>query len=309
MLFVSAAVLLSVGLWTLGTAQVKIGGDPTTPVTSGAVLELDGASGGLLLPRVQVLPPAALASEGTMYYQIQDGTVYILRINGGKYWEPVGSANVITNPTQIAAKADKLAFGTDSSKLAEIAPGANYVVVENILASTAKINALSANMGRALLDSIRNRSSQGSTTLNAFRDSVYQKIQIVDRATTLAPGSDSTLLYALHTFRDSVYTKNQTLTGVKTFALAPLVPAKSAPAVLANTIRLATEAQVALAQNTLNIALNTFRDSVYTINQTFSGDITFLTDPSIPAKSNAITIASGTTIPATELRSMRPLKI
>ncbi|GHT07534.1 hypothetical protein AGMMS49525_16680 [Bacteroidia bacterium] len=49
-LFISAAVLLSAGLWTLGTAQVKIGGDPTTPVTTGAVLELDGASGGLLLP-------------------------------------------------------------------------------------------------------------------------------------------------------------------------------------------------------------------------------------------------------------------
>ncbi|GHT01018.1 hypothetical protein AGMMS49525_00690 [Bacteroidia bacterium] len=32
-LFISAAVLLSAGLWTLGTAQVKIGGDPTTPVT------------------------------------------------------------------------------------------------------------------------------------------------------------------------------------------------------------------------------------------------------------------------------------
>ncbi|GHT08091.1 hypothetical protein AGMMS49525_17300 [Bacteroidia bacterium] len=141
-LFISAAVLLSAGLWTLGTAQVKIGGDPTTPVTTGAVLELDGASGGLLLPRVAILPPAASASEGTMYYQISDGTVYILLIDGGKHWEPVGSGPY--DPSQIAAKAKKLAYGMDSAKLAGIASGANFVLVENILTSTSDKNALSA---------------------------------------------------------------------------------------------------------------------------------------------------------------------
>ncbi|GHT01797.1 hypothetical protein AGMMS49525_03570 [Bacteroidia bacterium] len=297
-LFISAAVLLSAGLWTLGTAQVKIGGDPTTPVTTRAVLELDGASGGLLLPRVAVLPPAASASEGTMYYQISDGTVYIFLIDGGKHWEPVGSGSPISG--DIAAKAKKLAYGIDSAKLAGIAAGANFVLVENILTSTATMNALSAAQGRALLDSIRNRSSQGSNTLNAFRDSVYKKPQ------TLA-GSK--------TFSDAaIFSNNVTVNGATasfpnatavTFPNAnPTVKAKSAAAVLGNTTQLATEAQVALAQNTAGNALNAFRDSVYTKAQTlggdktFSGTNTFTVSPTVPSKSSAA--GANATLVATE---------
>ncbi|GHT08313.1 hypothetical protein AGMMS49525_17510 [Bacteroidia bacterium] len=278
-LFVSAAVLLSAGLWTLGTAQVKIGGDPTTPVTTGAVLELDGASGGLLLPRVQVLPPATSASEGTMYYQIQDGTVYILLIDGGKHWEPVGSGNISTS--DIAAKAKKLAFGVDSAKLAGIASGANFVLVENILTSSSAMNALSAAQGKALLDSIRNRSNAESSTLTAFRDSVYTKAQ------TLA-GSK--------TFSDAaIFSNNVTVNGTTaSFPNAnPTVKAKSAAAVLGNTTQLTTEAQVALAQNIAINALNPFRDSVYTKAQTlagtntFSGTNTFTVSPTVPSKATA----------------------
>ncbi|GHT04518.1 hypothetical protein AGMMS49525_10970 [Bacteroidia bacterium] len=109
-----------------------------------------------------------------MYYQISDGLVYILLIDGGKHWEAVGSGNVgPIDPTQIAAKAKKLAFGADSAKLANMNPDANYVLVQDILTSTAGMNALSANMGRVLHGSIQ----KDSTSLVAFRDSVYTKAQ------------------------------------------------------------------------------------------------------------------------------------
>ena len=236
--------------------------DPTTPVTTGAVLELDGASGGLLLPRVQLLPDTISASEGTMYYQIQDGTVYILLIEGGeKKWSPVGSgAN--DDPVEIANKAKKLAFGADSAKLGGIANGANFVLVEDNLNSMNAINALSANMGRALLDSVRRKSTEGSNTLNAFRDSVYSKPQTLAGNKTFS--GNTTVGGTLGV------TGATTLTGILTANGAtaafpnanPTVRAKSTAAVLANTTQLATEAQVALAQNTVNGTVNAFRDSV-----------------------------------------------
>ncbi|GHT07942.1 hypothetical protein AGMMS49525_17150 [Bacteroidia bacterium] len=253
-LFISAGVLLSAALWTLSTAQVKIGGDPTTPVTTRAVLERDGASGGLLLPRVQVLPPAASASEGTMYYQISDGTVYIFLIDGGKHWEPVGSGNGngSISTSDYAEKAKKLAYGMDSAKLAGIAAGANFVLVENILTSTATMNALSAAQGRALLDSIRNRSREGTNSLNAFRDSVYKKAQTLGGNKTL--NGNTAVGGTLAETDATTLTGNLTANGATaSFPNAnPTVKAKSAPTVLGNTTQLATEAQVALAQNTVN---------------------------------------------------------
>ncbi|GHT01517.1 hypothetical protein AGMMS49525_02450 [Bacteroidia bacterium] len=76
LLFVFAGMVLT-GHCSLVSAQVKIGGDPTTPVTTGAVLELDGASGGLLLPKVDVLPASGSVAEGMIYYLTTDGKVYI----------------------------------------------------------------------------------------------------------------------------------------------------------------------------------------------------------------------------------------
>ncbi|GHT09310.1 hypothetical protein AGMMS49525_18340 [Bacteroidia bacterium] len=171
------------------------------------------------------MPPAASASEGTMYYRISDGKVYILLVDGGKHWEPVGSGPI---PSDIAAKAKKLAFGVDSAKLAGIASGANFVLVENILTLTATMNALSANMGRALYGSIQ----KDSTILIAVRDSVYTKAQ------TLAG--------------------NKTFSGTNTFTVSPTVPSKSTAAG-ANSTVVATEAQVNLKAN---LASPTFTGTV-----------------------------------------------
>ncbi|GHT07120.1 hypothetical protein AGMMS49525_16090 [Bacteroidia bacterium] len=303
-LFISAAVLLSVGLWTLGTAQVKIGGDPTTPVTTGAVLELDGASGGLLLPRVQVLPPAASASEGTMYYQISDAIVYILLIDGGKHWEPVG-------------KATKLAYGSaDSAKLAGIASDANYVLVENILTSSSAVNALSAAQGQALLDSIRNRSSQGSTTLNAFRDSVYNQAQILAGNKTFSGTTTFSAVSPTVPSKSTAAGANPTVLATEaqvalkadlagaTFTGAIAVPNKTT-AVTNNGTLVATEAQVYALSMAANPGLDAFRDSVYTKaqtlagNKTFSGMTTFsVTSPTVPSKSAAA--GNNPTVLATE---------
>ncbi|GHT08088.1 hypothetical protein AGMMS49525_17290 [Bacteroidia bacterium] len=93
----------------------------------------------------------------------------------------------------------------------------------------------------------------------------------------------------LQTFRDSVYNKTMTLNGVKTFASAPLVPAKSAALTAAtDTTALATEAQIYnTALNAVPTALWNFRDSTYLRNQTLAGIKTFTSAPVVPAKTNS----------------------
>ncbi|MDR0834857.1 MAG: fibrobacter succinogenes major paralogous domain-containing protein [Candidatus Symbiothrix sp.] len=90
-LLMLVAGLLVISSWSSVDAQVAIGGDGT--VTSGAVLELDGAAGGLLLPRVDALPDATDDLKGLMYFLTADGKVYICKgeVEG---WEAVGSSAI-----------------------------------------------------------------------------------------------------------------------------------------------------------------------------------------------------------------------
>ncbi|GHT02553.1 hypothetical protein AGMMS49525_06200 [Bacteroidia bacterium] len=241
-LFISAAVSLSAGLWTLGSAQVKIGGDPTTPVTTGAVLELDGASGGLLLPRGQVLPDTTSASEGTMYYRISDATVYILLIDGGvERWEPVGSG---TGTSDIAAKAKKLAFGMDSAKLAGIASGANFVLsVRNanlVLGGTKTFDGTLQASGT--LSASGNATFSGTATFSnpptvPSRNTAVTGITPLTQSTVATEAqvyatAKGTISDALLAFCDSTLTKDQTLNGVKTFLKDPQFPTKTPKFVL-----------------------------------------------------------------------------
>lgn len=74
-------------------AQVKIGGDPETEVTTGAVLELDGASGALLLPRVDVLPTAENSAAGMQVYLTTNNKVYTY---DGSTWVAEASETQLT---------------------------------------------------------------------------------------------------------------------------------------------------------------------------------------------------------------------
>ncbi|GHT05970.1 hypothetical protein AGMMS49525_13820 [Bacteroidia bacterium] len=302
-LFISAAVLLSAGLWTLSTAQVKIGGDPTTPVTTGAVLELDGASGGLLLPRVQVLPDTTLASEGTMYYQISDATVHILLIDGGvKRWEAVGSGGSISL-SDIAAKANKLAFGIDSAKLAGIAVGANLVNVDNQLTTGSATNALSSAMGVALLDSIKKRSIKGDSVLNHFRDSVYTKAQTLGGNKTFSGTTVFSAISPTVPSRSAAAGNNATVLATEaqvalkaniaspTFTGTVSVPSKTAAATNSGTL-VATEAQVFAVATAGSTGLNDFRDSVYNKAQTLNGEKTFDEVPKLPSQTAKYVLAA-----------------
>ncbi|GHT40444.1 hypothetical protein FACS189437_06040 [Bacteroidia bacterium] len=59
------------------SAQVKIGGDGATGPVTGAVLELDGSQGALLLPRVDALTEIASPVAGMQVYLKSDNQVYI----------------------------------------------------------------------------------------------------------------------------------------------------------------------------------------------------------------------------------------
>jgi hypothetical protein len=87
-------IFLMLTLIVLGAAsvnaQVKIGGNPETGVTTGAVLELDGESGALLLPRVDALPTAKNSAAGMQVYLTTDNKVYSYN---GSVWVAGGSAN------------------------------------------------------------------------------------------------------------------------------------------------------------------------------------------------------------------------
>ncbi|GHT00350.1 hypothetical protein FACS189421_12340 [Bacteroidia bacterium] len=73
-------MFLMLTLFFLGAAsmnaQVKIGGDGTTGPVTGAVLELDGTGGALLLPRVDALPTAANSTAGMQVYLTTNNKVY-----------------------------------------------------------------------------------------------------------------------------------------------------------------------------------------------------------------------------------------
>lgn len=71
-MFVLVAAMLVTGHWSLVSAQVKIGGSIDDSITPGAVLELDGANGALLLPRVSKLPTDPVAGM-QVYLTAADG--------------------------------------------------------------------------------------------------------------------------------------------------------------------------------------------------------------------------------------------
>ncbi|MDR0833602.1 MAG: Ig-like domain-containing protein [Candidatus Symbiothrix sp.] len=120
-----AAVLVTAN-WSLVTAsaQVKIGGDPSTGPASGAVLDLSSSTnGGLLLPQVTLTNATALPTEwigtvadvdllesGLMVYNIGGGSldagVYIWQ--GTLGWAPAGSGinPDVPQPESIAITAD-----------------------------------------------------------------------------------------------------------------------------------------------------------------------------------------------------------
>ncbi|GHT09652.1 hypothetical protein AGMMS49525_18590 [Bacteroidia bacterium] len=160
--------------------------------------------------------------------------------------------------------------------------------------------------------------------MSAFRDSVYTKTQTLAGNKTLSGNiavggtlgvtGATTLANTLAVTGATTLTGNLTANGTTasfpnatavTFPNAnPTVKAKSAVAVLANTTQLATEAQVALAQNTASTALSAFRDSIYTKaqtlagNKTFSGTNIFTVSPTVPSKATAA--GNNPTVLATE---------
>ena len=90
---------------------------------------------------------------------------------------------------------------------------------------------------------------------------------------TLNQSADKTVNIAVPTNSDYVdLTTNQTVAWTKTFSTSPVVPAKSSAASAANTTAIATEAQVALKQNTLtawsNIQIN--GDTISATDTTYS---------------------------------------
>jgi hypothetical protein len=85
-------------------AQVKIGGDGTTGPVAGAVLELDGARGALLLPRVNDTTAIASPVKGMQVYSNYDNQVYI---NDGAKWKvyagPQGVKGADGAPADVSA--------------------------------------------------------------------------------------------------------------------------------------------------------------------------------------------------------------
>ncbi|GBR73259.1 hypothetical protein NO1_0671 [Candidatus Termititenax aidoneus] len=93
-------------------------------------------------------------------------------------------------------------------------------------------------------------------------------------------------------------TGNVTINGVKTFAIAPVVPSKNTPLTSAgSTTAIATEGQV-----NATAALQADASTVVTLDgeEPISGQKTFLTPPVVPSKDNVIGFATGTTVIATE---------
>jgi hypothetical protein len=89
-------IFLMLTLMVMGVAsvnaQVKIGGDGTTGPAKDAVLELDGAQGALLLPRVDTLS-IATPTAGMQVYRPVDNKVYTY---DGKSWK-VSASDVNLN--------------------------------------------------------------------------------------------------------------------------------------------------------------------------------------------------------------------
>ncbi|GHS99036.1 hypothetical protein FACS189421_08740 [Bacteroidia bacterium] len=89
-------IFLMLTLMILGAAsmnaQVKIGGDGTTSPVTGAVLELDGAQGALLLPNVDTLRTSiATPVAGMQVYRPADNKVYVY---DGTSWKASASVGV-----------------------------------------------------------------------------------------------------------------------------------------------------------------------------------------------------------------------
>ncbi|MDR0833592.1 MAG: hypothetical protein LBN93_05330 [Candidatus Symbiothrix sp.] len=71
----------------IANAQVKIGGDIEIGVTTGAVLELDGSMGGLMLPQVVDTTDVTLRKEGMLVYSKADKKTYTYN---GSAWQSAG---------------------------------------------------------------------------------------------------------------------------------------------------------------------------------------------------------------------------
>ncbi|GHT40668.1 hypothetical protein FACS189437_06590 [Bacteroidia bacterium] len=116
-------LMLTLLIWSAASmnAQVKIGGDGTTGPVAGAVLELDGADGALLLPRVDALPPIISSTAGMQVYLKSDNQVYIY--DGTKwnvYAGPAGQqgapgASVDVSAVPGTVKSVKLVYGTGTA--------------------------------------------------------------------------------------------------------------------------------------------------------------------------------------------------
>lgn len=116
------------GITASVNAQVLIGGDGTANPAPGAVLELDGTKGGLLLPRVGKLPTTNLQAGLQVYLTADDGTsakdqVYVY---DGTTWNVYKGATGATGPAGAAGAAGaKGATGATGPAGAAGAAGAN----------------------------------------------------------------------------------------------------------------------------------------------------------------------------------------
>ncbi|GHT41861.1 hypothetical protein FACS189437_09290 [Bacteroidia bacterium] len=100
-------------------AQVKIGGNGTTGPVAGAVLELDGAQGALLLPRVDTLAITS-PTAGMQVYREADKKVYTY---DGKSWK---TAAADVNLSAIPGTVKRITHYTD---VVQVLPNNNGVEI------------------------------------------------------------------------------------------------------------------------------------------------------------------------------------
>jgi len=108
---------LLIGFTQVMNAQVKIGGDVTTPADPSAVLELESTTTGLLLPRVTNATDITRPATGLLVYNT---TLNEVQVNVGTPDAPQWVAVVVSQGTN-SAGAITLPIGTPAQEPAPVA--------------------------------------------------------------------------------------------------------------------------------------------------------------------------------------------